>query len=255
MSDVGGAVTVPAPPSAGTPPRRRQDAAGAAGEDRRGDILAAARAEFARPRVRRRRRCAASPGRPASTRGSCTTTSTARTPLFAAAFELPGPARSDADRGRCSRPGSDGIGERLVRLFLSGLGHPTRDGSASSRCSSAASASEAGARMLREFLTREVFARIAARLGSDDAELRAALAASQMMGLAVARYVVRMEPLASRGPRPRGGPRRPHDPALPHRSVAASRRRPDPPRAVLTLLIRACGRLARTASARSIFIT
>ena len=54
--------------------------------------------------------------------------------------------------------------------------------------------------MLREFLTREVFARIAARLGSDDAELRAALAASQMMGLAVARYVVRMEPLASADP-------------------------------------------------------
>jgi hypothetical protein len=54
--------------------------------------------------------------------------------------------------------------------------------------------------MLREFLAREVFARIVARLGSDDPELRAALAASQMMGLAVARYVVRLEPLASADP-------------------------------------------------------
>ena len=54
--------------------------------------------------------------------------------------------------------------------------------------------------MLREFLTREVFARIVTALRTDDAELRASLAASQMMGLVVARYVVGIEPLASLEP-------------------------------------------------------
>jgi Tetracyclin repressor-like, C-terminal domain len=54
--------------------------------------------------------------------------------------------------------------------------------------------------MLREFLTREVFARIVAALRADDPELRASLAASQMMGLVVARYVVALEPLASLEP-------------------------------------------------------
>jgi hypothetical protein len=54
--------------------------------------------------------------------------------------------------------------------------------------------------MLREFLSREVFALIVARLGGDDPDLRASLAASQMMGLAVARYVVKLEPLASADP-------------------------------------------------------
>jgi len=54
--------------------------------------------------------------------------------------------------------------------------------------------------MIREFLTREIFARIAAVIGVDDPELRASLAASQMVGLMMARYVVRLEPLASADP-------------------------------------------------------
>jgi hypothetical protein len=60
--------------------------------------------------------------------------------------------------------------------------------------------SEPGARMLREFLTREIFGPVVARLGGEEPELRASLVASQMMGLVVARYVVRLEPLASAPP-------------------------------------------------------
>ena len=51
--------------------------------------------------------------------------------------------------------------------------------------------------MIREFLAREIFGRLAVAVGSDDPELRAALAASQMVGLIMARYVVKVEPLAS----------------------------------------------------------
>ena len=51
--------------------------------------------------------------------------------------------------------------------------------------------------MVRELLTREVFARIVEALGSDDADLRASLVGSQVVGLLTARYIVGVEPLAS----------------------------------------------------------
>lgn len=60
------------------------------------------------------------------------------------------------------------------------------------------------ARMLRQFLVREVFRRLAVALaedggqgGADDGELRATLAASQIVGLVMVRFGVRAEPLAS----------------------------------------------------------
>jgi AcrR family transcriptional regulator len=113
--------------------------------------------------------------------------------LFVAAFELPvRPQLLEAVLG----PDVDGIGERLVRMFT-GVWDTPEGRQRILAMISGAIASESGARMLREFLAREVFSRIVARLGSDDPELRASLAASQMMGLAVARYVVRLEPLAS----------------------------------------------------------
>jgi hypothetical protein len=57
--------------------------------------------------------------------------------------------------------------------------------------------SEAAARMLREFVTRELLGRIAAALDVDRGELRASLAASHLVGIAIARVVVKIEPLAS----------------------------------------------------------
>src|SRR5713101_7357649 len=50
---------------------------------------------------------------------------------------------------------------------------------------------------LREFVTREVLGRLAHALELDQPQLRAALVASQLVGLAMLRYVVRVEPLAS----------------------------------------------------------
>src|SRR5947209_1339103 len=80
-------------------------------------------------------------------------------------------------------------------------GRRGRTGAAtSSRRPGRGSPGEAGARMLRECLTREVFARIVAALDADQPELRASLAVSQMMGLVVARYVVLIQPLASLPP-------------------------------------------------------
>ena len=67
-----------------------------------------------------------------------------------------------------------------------------------------AAASEDIARGLREFLAREIFGRIAREVdpGAGEAELsaRAGLAAAQMMGLALARYVVRVPGVADAPP-------------------------------------------------------
>jgi AcrR family transcriptional regulator len=189
-----------ATPAPGSPARPDEAPEGArrrgrrpAGEDRRGDILAAARDEFG------------ARGFDATTiRGVARAAGVdprlvhhyfdGKDALFVAAFELP--ARPQQLLEAVLGADADGIGVRLVRLFTTVWDSPEGRQRIVALVS-AASASEAGARMLREFLAREVFARIVARLGSDDPELRAALAASQMMGLAVARYVVRLEPLAS----------------------------------------------------------
>jgi Tetracyclin repressor-like, C-terminal domain len=56
---------------------------------------------------------------------------------------------------------------------------------------------ERAAAMLREFLASAILGPVAQRLGSDDASRRVSLAASQIVGLGIARYVVRLEPLAS----------------------------------------------------------
>jgi hypothetical protein len=114
--------------------------------------------------------------------------------VFTAAFEIP--VRPQDVVEPVVAAGPDGIGERLIRLFLSVWDNPPGRQRIVALLS-ASLTSEAGARMLREFVTREVFGRIVARLGKDDPELRASLAASQMMGLVVARYVVAIEPLAS----------------------------------------------------------
>ncbi|HXF72031.1 MAG TPA: hypothetical protein VNO79_05400, partial [Actinomycetota bacterium] len=60
-----------------------------------------------------------------------------------------------------------------------------------------ASSNQRAAAMLRGFIAREVIGRIARALGASDAELRATLVGSQLAGLAMARYVLRVEPLAS----------------------------------------------------------
>jgi hypothetical protein len=56
---------------------------------------------------------------------------------------------------------------------------------------------ERAAAMLREFMTEEILGRIARELGTPDATLRTNLVASQLLGLIMARYVIRIEPLAS----------------------------------------------------------
>jgi AcrR family transcriptional regulator len=88
------------------------------------------------------------------------------------------------------------IGERLAGFVVGVLETP--DGRARiTGMVRAAAAEPAAADLLRELLSREVFGPLAESLGAGDAELRANLVGSQIVGLVMARYVVCVEPLAS----------------------------------------------------------
>jgi hypothetical protein len=54
--------------------------------------------------------------------------------------------------------------------------------------------------MLRQFLLGAIARPLAVATGEDDVDLRASLVVSQLMGLAMTRYVVRVEPLVSAEP-------------------------------------------------------
>ena len=60
--------------------------------------------------------------------------------------------------------------------------------------------SESAAKLLRDFVSRAVLARLAEALELDQPRLRASLVGSQLVGLAMLRYVVKIEPLASATP-------------------------------------------------------
>ena len=90
----------------------------------------------------------------------------------------------------------DHAGERMVEVFLSIWDHAA-DRSPLLALVRSAVGDERAAAMLREFITEEVLGQVARRLGSPDARLRATLVGSQIIGLAMARYIVRVEPLAS----------------------------------------------------------
>ncbi len=92
-------------------------------------------------------------------------------------------------------PGLDGLGERLVRFFVETWDSPA--GSPLLALIRSAVGNEDGAALLRAFVTREVLGRLARSLELDQPQLRAALVAGQLIGLAMLRYVVRVEPLAT----------------------------------------------------------
>ena len=92
-------------------------------------------------------------------------------------------------------PGLDGLGPRLVRFFLETWESPA--GSPMLALIRSVVSSERAAALLRDFVTREVLARLARVLELDQPHLRATLVGSQLVGLAMLRYVVKVEPLAS----------------------------------------------------------
>ncbi len=96
---------------------------------------------------------------------------------------------------RLLEPGIDGLGERMVMFFLE-----TWDSAAGSSLLGlirSVVSSELAADLMREFVTREVLGRIAEAIKLDHPQLRASLVATQLVGLALLRYVIKVEPLSS----------------------------------------------------------
>lgn len=163
------------------------------GEDTRATILGAARAEFAEQgydatslRGIARRACVDPAlvhhyfdGKPA---------------LFAEVMDLPVDPSALIDRVLAGP--REGVGAAVVETFLDVWDSPAGRQRFQAVVRSASS-HDAAARMLREFLTREIFGRIATELtpatGADGLpapQLRAGLAAGQVLGMAMMRYVV-----------------------------------------------------------------
>jgi AcrR family transcriptional regulator len=91
----------------------------------------------------------------------------------------------------------DQAGERLVRLMLTVWDSPA--GVAAVALMRSAMSNEWTARLLREFVVTQVLRRAVAEFVMDPAEAttRATLVATQVAGLAVVRYVLKVEPVAS----------------------------------------------------------
>ncbi|MEV8536580.1 TetR family transcriptional regulator [Streptomyces sp. NPDC051211] len=95
--------------------------------------------------------------------------------------------------------GPEGIGERLARYFLGVWENPVTRAPLLAVIRSALT-HEAAAKVLRRLVLRRVLERVAADLNVPDPTFRAELAASHMVGIAILRYVLQVEPLASADP-------------------------------------------------------
>lgn len=183
------------------PPRRRgrptaaRAAAGGAARDR---ILDSARAEFAERGYDKASIRAIARGAevdPALVHHYFGT----KEQVFEAAVEV---SFAPADEGvrDLARDGDPGtLGVRLVRFFLGVWEDPATRSPLLAVLRSAVN-NETAARIFRGSVTRRLMAGIARQLDGPDRELRVELAAAQLVGTALLRYVLRAEPLASADP-------------------------------------------------------
>ncbi|MEU9349311.1 TetR family transcriptional regulator [Streptomyces sp. NPDC048278] len=90
----------------------------------------------------------------------------------------------------------DGVGERLTRFIFGIWENPTTRTPLLAIVRSAVN-NETAAAVFRRLIAAQLLRRLAEQLDHPDAELRAELAAAQLVGCALLRYVIRLEPLAS----------------------------------------------------------
>ncbi len=114
--------------------------------------------------------------------------------LFAESLNVP--IRPDRIVARVLAGPRDRMGESLVRMLLTTLDNHEA-GRRMVGVLRAALGHEFAAVMIRQYVMREVLARITAEIGGDDSGLRATLAGSQLVGLILVRYGIRLEPMAS----------------------------------------------------------
>ena len=114
--------------------------------------------------------------------------------LFVAAIELPAELSTFAPF-LLDGP-ADRLGERLAR-FVVGMWEQPQNLALIRALVRSASTDPLAAGILRRLLVEGPFLALTRAIDRPDADLRAALAGTQLIGLAMARYIVRVEPLAS----------------------------------------------------------
>ncbi|MFH8787763.1 TetR family transcriptional regulator [Streptomyces roseoverticillatus] len=189
-------MTAAGPGGAGTPRRRgrpaRTDAGSGPGARER--ILAAARAEFAARGYDRASIRAIAKGAdvdPALVHHYYGP----KEQIFAAAIETDFAPALEAP-GVIRTGGPDTLGERLTRFILGVWEDPATREQLLAIVRSAV-ANETAAAIFRDLVTSRLMTRIAGELDVPDAELRSELAAAHLVGVAMLRYVIKVEPLAS----------------------------------------------------------
>ncbi|MFC5723706.1 TetR family transcriptional regulator [Streptomyces gamaensis] len=115
--------------------------------------------------------------------------------IFAAAVEA-GFAPALGAPGVLAAGGRDQVGERLTR-FLLGLWENPATREPLLAVVRSAVANETAARVFRELVAVRLMRPVAEQLDVPDAQLRAELAAAQLVGVFMLRYVIKVEPLAS----------------------------------------------------------
>ncbi|MFD0394315.1 TetR family transcriptional regulator [Streptomyces nogalater] len=115
--------------------------------------------------------------------------------VFEAAIEVAFAPALDAPDAVAEGP-ADGVGERLTR-FVFGIWEDPATRAPLLAIVRSAVDNDTAAAVFRRLVAAQLMRRIAARLELPDAELRAELAAAQLVGCAMLRYVIRLEPLAS----------------------------------------------------------
>lgn len=113
--------------------------------------------------------------------------------LFREVMALP-PGVAEAIANLAEGP-TETVGRRLAEVIVGMLEDPRSRAIVVGRIRSAASHPDAAA-LVRETVTNDL-GRLVAGLTDDEPETRAVLVGSQVVGLALARHVVRVEPLAS----------------------------------------------------------
>jgi AcrR family transcriptional regulator len=90
----------------------------------------------------------------------------------------------------------DDVGERMTRFIFGLWENPVSRKPLLAIVRSAVN-TEAAAAVFRRLVSAQLLRRLAGELDAPDAELRAELAAAQLVGVAMMRYVIKIEPIAS----------------------------------------------------------
>lgn len=113
--------------------------------------------------------------------------------LFTTSLELP--VDPDIVLAQVLPGDPEQLGRRIVEMFLQ-VWDPTSGGPLVALIRSVAGHEDA-ARLIREFIVRVILSRVVHPVAPDQPDMRAALCATQLIGLGMIRYVLKLEPLAS----------------------------------------------------------